>query len=705
MYITRINGVWLRETLRLRQNLAAGAAHQLGFREMGIYRYHWPQESGESLSARLDGIIAGINRGDPVILQLPTGNGLRFDAALAERIQAYGGRLGILLHYADPLLHGGNQLRETVELYNRAEVLIVPTYAMRERLSESGVRQNMKYVVQGLCDYPTGDFFGEPAFKKVIHFMDGADVPGLRDWAHPVPLKLTDQFGKEPHQLLREFSQAGGFGLLWPRDENVRRYMELDATFSLTRYLAAGLPVIAPRGIAHQSMIRENHLGFVVNSLEEAAGAVEGMTEGAYREYARAVRAFAPPLRNGSYTQRSLLEAVQVFYRKDAGRVMIPEKPYRTGKCVFTSTELHESYGGKLALSWSFQGDTDGFLICDASGKNVLESTGNVHQHYFLLGGCEPESGFVVMSYIETLRGRLITAESEPTYLRETSSDEAPKVSVVIPAYNAEHCIARAIDMVLAQSQPDVEIVAVDDGSKDRTLEIIQWYAQRYPNVVAVHQENSGVSAARNAGVKYAGGEYIGFLDADDLICPHMIKALYRSVKKNDCDIAMTSAYQITETGYSPFIQYSLVQDTGIKADAFLQMLNAKGWGYTIVVWNKLYRAALIKNRPFPPLTLGEDCAWSPCILSYADSVCYLNDFSYAYDRRDSNTLVGSRKKMSKEELFENHRNRTLFYLKNGNPERMALLKAYAGWDLKSAGRAWQDDAYEKLWQQIQEEF
>lgn len=60
---------------------------------------------------------------------------------------------------------------------------------------------------------------------------------------------------------------------------------------------------------------------------------------------------------------------------------------------------------------------------------------------------------------------------------------------------------------------------------------------------------------------------------------------------------------------------------------------------------------------------------------------------------------------MSKEELFENHRNRTLFYLKNGNPERMALLKAYAGWDLKSAGRAWQDDAYEKLWQQIQEEF
>ena len=697
MYITRINGVWRRDPSVLRQHLTADAAHQLGFREMGIYRYQWPQESKENLSSRLDGIIAGINRGDPVIFQLPTGNGLKFDAALADRIRAYGGRLGFLIHEVEPLLRGGASLRETANLYNQAEVLIVPTYAMRERLSESGVRENMKYVVQALRDYPTGEPFGEPAFKREIHFTDGTDVPGLRDWAYPVPLKLMNPLGKEPHQLLRELSEEGGFGLLWYRDENTRRYMELDAPFSLTRYLTAGLPVIAPSEIAHQSVIRENHLGLVVGSLEEAAAAVERMTEEEYRGYARSVREFAPALRNGYYTQHSLLEAVQAFFSASGTRV--PERVYTIRRAEFRSVVLNVSYGGALALSWDFQGETDGFLICDSSGT-LLDSTRNIHRHYALLRGPVPEGGLIVKAFVDTLKGNLVLAESEPVSLREMLYG-TPKVSVVIPAYNAEDCIARAIDMALAQSQPDVEIVVVDDGSRDRTPEIIQWYAQRYPNVVAVHQENSGVSAARNTGVKCARGEYIGFVDADDWVRPHMIKTLYQSAKKNDCDIAITSVYQITERGYSPFIWYSFPQDTAIKGDTFLQMLNAAGWGWMVVVWNKLYKATLIKSRPFPPLALGEDSAWSPCILSYADNICYVKDFSYAYDRRDPNTLVGRRMKMSKEELLTNRRDLTLFYLENGNPERIGLLKTHAGQDLTHAG----NDAYEKLWQQIQEEF
>ena len=208
---------------------------------------------------------------------------------------------------------------------------------------------------------------------------------------------------------------------------------------------------------------------------------------------------------------------------------------------------LNESYGGNLAFSWDFHGEADGFLIYDGAG-NLLRNTRDLRQHYLLLKGRKGENGIIVKAYVETLRGKLVLAESELACLRERSFG-SPKVSMVIPAYNAEDYIARCIDTALAQSLPDVEIVVVDDGSKDSTPEIIDWYVGRYDNVVAIHQENGGVAAARNTGIKQARGEYIGFIDSDDRIRPNMVERLYRSAKKNDCDMSITSVYRITEKG------------------------------------------------------------------------------------------------------------------------------------------------------------
>ena len=131
-------------------------------------------------------------------------------------------------------------------------------------------------------------------------------------------------------------------------------------------------------------------------------------------------------------------------------------------------------------------------------------------------------------------------AQSGPVYLEKKPYGD-PKVSMVIPAYNAENYVARCIDNVLAQTQPDVEIVVVNDGSTDHTKEIIDWYAEKYANVVALYQENRGAATARNIGIEYANGEYIGFVDSDDMLRPDMIRRLYNSVKKNDCDIVATS--------------------------------------------------------------------------------------------------------------------------------------------------------------------
>ena len=428
----------------------------------------------------------------------------------------------------------------------------------------------------------------------------------------------------------------GGFGLVWYKNEEERKYMEYGTSFSLSRYLAAGIPVIVPKGISNQTLIEVNHLGVAVNSLNEAVAVVENMDESVYQGYVQSVEQFAPALRNGCYAKKYLSEAVQAFYRKDACKISAPAKVYRLGEYNFHSAVLKESYGGNLVISWSFQGKPDGFILYDVAGVQICE-TRNEYQHYFLIKEWDRDSGFRVKAYIDTLKGKLVVAESETACLQEEKYDHA-KVSLIMPAHDAENYIVRSIDTALAQSFSNLEIIIVDDGSTDYTPDIIDWYAEKYPNVTAIHQKSGGPAAARNTGIKHAGGEYIGFLDSDDMVRPDMVSRLYHSAKENDCDIAITSVYRIDNDGYTVLIHYPLEKNTAIGIEKFFGTYFHTNIAM-VAVWNKLYKASLVKERLFPELFLGEDGAWTPYILSYADRICYLNDCSYEYDRLISQAL------------------------------------------------------------------
>lgn len=112
------------------------------------------------------------------------------------------------------------------------------------------------------------------------------------------------------------------------------------------------------------------------------------------------------------------------------------------------------------------------------------------------------------------------------------------KISVVIPAYNIESYLGRCLDSLLAQSYPELEIIVTDDGSSDGTGALLDRYAAEYPKIIAIHQKNGGVTAARLAALKRAKGDYIGFVDGDDLVDREMFQTLIADAEEYDADIA-----------------------------------------------------------------------------------------------------------------------------------------------------------------------
>lgn len=689
MYITKLNGMSVTSMKQYAQRMTADIAHSLEIREMGIYRYHADAERAETRTGRLDGIIAGINAGDIVICQFPTWNGLAFERELVRHIKAYHGRIIIFIHDVEALMSDAHRkdLQDTVKLYNEAEVLIVPSLEMRKFLTEHGIRTGIKFVIQEMWDYTA--LPGSPGsggiFSQEIHFAgnpDGIHFPST--WEQEIPLKVysdsechgtyVQKMGwLPPERLLMELAK-GGFGLVWYGNEEWHRYLSMNNSLKLGAYLAAGIPVIVPRGISSQNMIEKNHLGIVVDTLAEAVEAIKNMTEPDYRLYSAAAARFAPLVRKGFFTKKCLLDAIQMSMRTDMYTYSESNEVYGMPECLFAYVCLKESYKNNLVLSWTFYGEAEGFLIYDADSGKIVGEISNVLEHYFLLENYPKTARFIVKAYVRTLKGKMILADSEVAAISEKCPVK-PIVSLIMPAYNAEKYIARSIDTALAQSFSDMELIIVNDGSTDGTQAVLDWYRERYPQVTTFYKENGGQATARNMGIEKAEGNYIAFMDNDDMLRPDMIERLHDSIVKNDCDIAMTSVYILTGENYADMTSYPMAEDTAVSIDEFFEYYMRS---LSPVLWNKLYRASLVKEHPCAVQVTYEDDAWTPYILSYADRVCYINAHLYEYDRSRGSTAIHASWNRPIEEKFHDHRELVLFFLKNGNQKRKDLLKRLA---------------------------
>lgn len=176
-------------------------------------------------------------------------------------------------------------------------------------------------------------------------------------------------------------------------------------------------------------------------------------------------------------------------------------------------------------------------------------------------------------------------------------------VSVVIPAYNAGAFIENCIHSVLRQRYQDFEIVVVNDGSKDNTLEILERLAEKDSRIKVISQENGGVSAARNTALQHISGEFITYVDADDSVPENHIEDMI-ALMEDDVDLVVASHNEV-RFGYKPHLEKVKEFRADEIADRFREFDPVVWWP-----WGKLFRASVIKDNNLiydTNITFGED--------------------------------------------------------------------------------------------------
>lgn len=331
VHITNLNGQV--STAQVAQNMVTKiATQQLGFVEMGIYRYNVESDSLDKLSGRLDGIIAGLSFDDIVILQSPTWNGAKFEHLLLDRIQAYKNvKVIVFIHDVVPwmIASAKDELVNYINLYNRCDLVISPNQKMTNRLRKYGLKVK-KVIHQEFWDHPVAiDSTKLPPFTKNVAFIGlGGKDELIRNWnSNQVKLILTDDTHPNAqgrniefigyqydYNLIGRLRCTGGFGLLWNALPIWREYMQYNTSYKLSTYLAAGLPIITAPTIAQRELIETKKLGIIANSLTDAVSQIENLTAEEYGEMIAGVDRFANLIRNGYFTKRVLTEAVFNLY-------------------------------------------------------------------------------------------------------------------------------------------------------------------------------------------------------------------------------------------------------------------------------------------------------------------------------------------------------------------------------------------------------
>lgn len=252
-------------------------------------------------------------------------------------------------------------------------------------------------------------------------------------------------------------------------------------------------------------------------------------------------------------------------------------------------------------------------------------------------------------------------------------------VSIIVPIYNGERVLKRCVDSILRQSYMEWELLLINDGSKDESLQICTTYGQMDNRIRVIDKTNEGVSATRNRGMAEALGEYIQFIDCDDYVAEDYLQHMVSVMEQEDADLVIAGytrhkAGSITEN----FPKEAVFQGKQSFAGMFFELYNR--W-FLNTPWNKLYKRECITSE-FPlELSLGEDLLFNLDYIKNCETIAVIEEVGYQYCIENQASLAIQ----YREDRFENG-----MYL---HQQVIEFAKDYLG---MTSENQWQDEAFVK---------
>ncbi|MDY4690031.1 MAG: glycosyltransferase family 2 protein [Alphaproteobacteria bacterium] len=245
------------------------------------------------------------------------------------------------------------------------------------------------------------------------------------------------------------------------------------------------------------------------------------------------------------------------------------------------------------------------------------------------------------------------------------------KISVIIPCYNVAKYLEQCLDSVLKQTFQDFEVICVNDGSTDKSLEILQQYAEKDARIKIIDQENKGAGAARNKGLDVAQGEYISFVDSDDFIDKDFLQILFNNIEKAQTDISCCNFYKI-KSDKDIHSKEQNKNSNKLYINSIEALITSNKISYS--VWNKLYRASILKDIKFDENNFYEDWIFIALLFPKIKSVCSISNKLYGYRIRE-NSVMRSKFTINRAKSYVSGIEKVYFYYESEYPQYLNAIK------------------------------